>query len=50
MFSENNIFMKWYCVILNLKEHPESRREVDRKLLDLQEDDNPVVMILKVND
>ena len=30
--------------------HPENKKELDKRLLDLQKDDNPVVMILKVKD
>lgn len=35
-------------VILYLEKHPENRQKLDKHLLDLQEDDNPVVMILKL--
>ena len=31
-----------------IEKHPEIRQKIDKRLLDLQEDDNPVVMILKV--
>ncbi len=37
-------------ILQYLEKHPESRKELDPRLLDLQEDDNPVVMILKVKD
>ncbi len=37
-------------VIRYVETHPESKKELDPRLLDLQEDDNPVVMILKVKD
>lgn len=35
-------------IIDYIEKHPESRLKLDKRLLDLQEDDNPVVMILKL--
>ena len=37
-------------ILQYIEKHPESRQELDKRLLDLQEDDNPVVMILKLKD
>ncbi len=37
-------------IIDYLEKHPESRQELDKRLLDLQEDDNPVVMILRLKE
>ncbi len=37
-------------IIDYLEKYPESRQELDKRLLDLQEDDNPVVMILRLKE
>ena len=37
-------------IIEYLKEYPEKKEELDKRLLHLLEDDNPIVMILKVRD
>ena len=37
-------------IIEYLEEYPEKKEELDKRLLHLLEDDNPIVMILKVRD
>ena len=49
--QEELIFLLQPADIIDyMEKHPESRQKLDKRLLDLQEDDNPVVMILKVKD
>ena len=43
-------FLQSADIIDYIKKHPESKKELDPQLLDLQEDDNQVVMILKLKD
>ena len=43
-------FLQPVDIIDYIKKHPENKKELDPQLLELQEDDNPMVMILKLKD